>query len=708
MQGDSQTGYVLAIGMDLLPEALRARAADRLVDNVRRHDWHLSTGFLGTPDLLPALSDTGHLDVAYRLLLNDTYPSWGYEIAKGATTIWERWNSIMPDGSFGDVGMNSFNHYAYGAVGDWMYRTVAGIQPDNGNPGYAHLTFAPQPGGDLTSARASYRSAYGTIGSDWDLDARGDMRLRLTVPANTTATVRLPAPGRNAVTEGGRPAEQADGVRFVRMDGTVAVYEIGSGSYSFAVDRVLGDLGDTGDTVRELVTLTDQLAGKLGRPVTEYLRGRFSRLAAETTAARTAYLAGNSRSAAGDVHRALASAADTARWLRTQVAAGRLDQADADRFTVLLTRVDQRLSAASSTLVGAVVKLDLPVGERLPGAVVRATVTVTNGGQDPLTGVTSDLRAPDGWTVTPVGKRASTVAPGRTVRHGYDLRIPAGQSPVSGAVDGSASYRHRGGSATLPVAGTVAVAPAVQIVSAAPVPADVTPGGATTVGTVLRNRAGVRVTGRLTVTAPDGWRVAPATTGYDLAAGAETTVSTVLTAPVSVTQGPVEVTVATGDTAAERRAVAIPVRFDNPPRGAYDHVDLGDAASEQAHRLAASTYSATSTEAGLTRRYTDTTRPGGWFEFDLAVEPGEPFVLHSIETYDGPQLKDYEVVVDGVVAHTRSWRRTAGGAGTVSYQFVVDLPDATGDGVVRVRFRDTGDGYDPSIADVWATPVPAA
>ncbi|MET8310354.1 family 78 glycoside hydrolase catalytic domain [Micromonospora sp. NPDC005173] len=707
VQGDSQTGYVLAIGMGLLPDPVRAKAADRLVANVQRHDWHLSTGFLGTPDLLPALSDTGHLDVAYRLLLNDTYPSWGYEIAKGATTIWERWDSIKPDGSFGDVGMNSFNHYAYGAVGDWMYRTVAGIAPDAGNPGYSHLTFAPQPGGDLTSAKATYRSAYGSIGSDWALDERGDMRLRLTLPANTTATVRLPAPGRNAVTEGGRPAERADGVRFVRMDGTVAVYEIGSGSYSFAIDRVLGDLGDANDTARELVTLTDQLAGELGRPTAEYLRGRFGRLSAETTAARTAYLAGNSRSAAGDVHRALATAADTARWLRTQVAAGRLDQAHADRFTVLLTRVDQRLSAASSSLIGAVVKLDLPVGERLPGEVVRATVAVANGGRDPLTGVTSDLRVPDGWTVTPVGKRATTVAPGGTVSHRYDLRIPAGQAPATWSVDGSASYRHRGGTATLPVAGTIVVAPAVQIVSAAPVPADVTPGAATTVGTVLRNRAGVRVTGQLAVTAPDGWRVAPASAGYDLAPGAETTVSTVLTAPVSVTQGPVEVTVATGATAAERRALTVPVRFDNPPPGAYDHVDLGDATSEQAHRLAASTYSATSSEAGLTRRYTDTTRPGGWFEFDLAVRPGEPFVLRAIETYDGPQLKDYEVVVDGVVAHTRSWQRTVGGAGTVSYQFVVDLPEATGDGAVRVRFRDTGVGYDPSIADVWATAVPA-
>ncbi|MFG2053164.1 family 78 glycoside hydrolase catalytic domain [Micromonospora sp. NPDC048930] len=707
VQGDSQTGYVLAIGMNLLPEPLRAKAADRLVANVRRHDWHLSTGFLGTPDLLPALSDTGHLDVAYRLLLNDTYPSWGYEIGKGATTVWERWNSIMPDGSFGDVSMNSFNHYAYGAVGDWMYRTVAGIQPDPGNPGYAHLTFAPQPGGGLTSARASYRAAQGVIGSDWDLDARGDLRLRLTVPGNTTATVRIPAPGRHAVTEGGRPADEADGVRFVRMDGAVAVFEIGSGSYSFAVDRVLGDLGDAADAGQGLTALTDELADDLGPAVVAHLRAQLGKLADETGAARTAYLAGDSAAAAGAAHHALATGADLDRWLRTQVGVKRVDPAHADRFTALLTRVDQRLSAASSTLIGAVVKLDLPVGERLPGDVVAASVVVANGGTEPLTGVTTTLRVPDGWTLTPVGDLAGTVAPGATVSHRYELRIPAGQSPASVSLDGSASYRHQGGTATLPVAGTVTTAPAVVIVSAAATPAAVAPGAATTVNAVLRNRAAVPVSGRLTVTAPDGWRAAPGAAGYDLAPGAETTVSAVLTAPVAVTEGPVQVTLATGDTEAERRALAVPVRFTNPPADAYDHVDLGDPASEQAHHLAASTHSGTNTEAGLTRRYTNVSYPGGWFEFDLAVAPGQPFVLRAVETYDQAQLKDYEVVVDGVVAHSRSWRRTEGGVGTVSYQFVVDLPDATRDGVVRVRFRDTGDGYDPSIADVWSAPLPS-
>jgi alpha-L-rhamnosidase len=136
-----------------------------------------------------------------------------------------------------------------------------------------------------------------------------------------------------------------------------------------------------------------------------------------------------------------------------------------------------------------------------------------------------------------------------------------------------------------------------------------------------------------------------------------------------------------------------------------DHVDLGDAASEQAHGLTASPASGTNTEAGLTRRYTNAGQPGGWFEFDLRVPAGEPFVLRAIETYNQAQLKTYDVLVDGVRVHQREHRRSEGGAGWLTYQFVVDEPELTADGVVRVRFQDVGEDYDPSIADVWATPV---
>src|SRR5690606_35159852 len=168
LEGDSQTAYVLSLYMDLIPDSKRQAVADHLVERIKERDWHLSTGFLGTRDLLPALSETGHLDVAYRLLLNDTFPSWGYQIKNGATTMWEQWDGIKPDGTFRDPLTNSFNHYAYGAVGDWMYRNIAGIRHDPDNPGYKHIIIHPRLGGDLTHAKGEYESVYGKIVSDWE------------------------------------------------------------------------------------------------------------------------------------------------------------------------------------------------------------------------------------------------------------------------------------------------------------------------------------------------------------------------------------------------------------------------------------------------------------------------------------------------------------------------------------------------------------
>ena len=234
LPGDSQAGYVLALSFDLMPDGLVDAAADRLVANLERHDWHLATGFLGTPDLLPVLSRTGHTDVAYKLINQKTYPSWGYEVDKGATTIWERWNSIKPDGSFGDVSMNSFNHYAYGAVGNWMYQTIGGIQPDPSAPGYEHFTIAPQLGGGLGQAEASYESGYGTIVSRW-ARKNGRLTLEIQVPVGSSATVRIPATSIDAVTERGRPMANAQGVSDVRVEDGTVVGELGSGRYRFTV-----------------------------------------------------------------------------------------------------------------------------------------------------------------------------------------------------------------------------------------------------------------------------------------------------------------------------------------------------------------------------------------------------------------------------------------------------------------------------------------
>ncbi|QIL40758.1 family 78 glycoside hydrolase catalytic domain [Pedobacter sp. HDW13] len=188
---NTQTAYVLALQFDMLPENLRAQAAQRLVDNVRDYGNHLTTGFLGTPYLCHVLSRFGHENVAYDLLMQEKYPSWLYPVKMGATTIWERWDGIKQDGSFQTADMNSFNHYAYGAIGDWMYKNITGINPVVAQPGYKAILIAPRPGGNLTSASAELETVYGTVKSSWIL-SDGVFKLDVVVPANATATVVLP------------------------------------------------------------------------------------------------------------------------------------------------------------------------------------------------------------------------------------------------------------------------------------------------------------------------------------------------------------------------------------------------------------------------------------------------------------------------------------------------------------------------------------
>lgn len=186
----TQTAYVLALQFDMLPEELRSACADRLVANIRDYGNHLTTGFLGTPYICHVLTRFGHNDVAYDLLMQESYPSWLYPVKMGATTIWERWDGIKPDGSFQTPDMNSYNHYAYGAIGDWMYRTIAGINSATDAPGYKSIVIAPKPGGKLTQAAAELETAYGTVKSAWVLE-NNLLKLDVTIPANTRATIML-------------------------------------------------------------------------------------------------------------------------------------------------------------------------------------------------------------------------------------------------------------------------------------------------------------------------------------------------------------------------------------------------------------------------------------------------------------------------------------------------------------------------------------
>jgi alpha-L-rhamnosidase len=228
----TQTAYALALQFDLLPEELRAAAARRLAEDVRTRK-HLTTGFLGTPPLCHVLSRYGYLDEAYLLLNREEYPSWLYPVKQGATTIWERWDGQKPDGSFQTVEMNSFNHYAYGAIGDWMYRVMAGIDVDEAAPGYKHVLIQPRPGGGFTSVKASHETPYGKVASAWTI-AGGRFELAIEVPPNTKATVRLPKAQLASVTEGGAPLADGNGVIGRRQDDDVAVVDVGSGQYRFA------------------------------------------------------------------------------------------------------------------------------------------------------------------------------------------------------------------------------------------------------------------------------------------------------------------------------------------------------------------------------------------------------------------------------------------------------------------------------------------
>jgi alpha-L-rhamnosidase len=236
IKGDTQTGYVLALYMNLLPEALRPATAEYLVRAIEREDWHLSTGFVGVGYLCPALTESGRTDVAYRLLNNERYPSWGYTVRNGATTIWERWDGWTEENGFQSPNMNSFNHYSLGSVGEWLYRYVAGIDLDPQTAGYGRVVIRPHPGGGLSWARGEYDSVRGRIVSAWRVE--GDrFDLRITIPPNTTATVHVPVDGDAGISEGGKPIEQSEGVEVLRTGEVVLA--VGSGDYEF-VGRVTG------------------------------------------------------------------------------------------------------------------------------------------------------------------------------------------------------------------------------------------------------------------------------------------------------------------------------------------------------------------------------------------------------------------------------------------------------------------------------------
>ena len=238
----SQTAHVLALWSGLVPEAQQAATTRHLLDKIKANGFRMTTGFLGTRALLPVLSAHGHHDEAVRLFQSRRFPSWGYEVANGANTVWERWDSYTVDKGFQNAEMNSFSHYALGAVMEWAYQTLAGI--DTAQSGFQQIRIHPRPPkisaaaegeqAPLSWVKASYHSPHGPISTHWRRDGR-TYTLAVTLPANTSGTIWLPARTADAVTEGGRPLAQSRGLEIVGPQEDGLLLRAPSGSYAFSV-----------------------------------------------------------------------------------------------------------------------------------------------------------------------------------------------------------------------------------------------------------------------------------------------------------------------------------------------------------------------------------------------------------------------------------------------------------------------------------------
>lgn len=225
---DTQTSYLLPLAFLELPEDLQQKAVKHLLEAIKRSNYHLQTGFLGTPLLCNVLSNFGHNDIAYRLYTQTEYPSWLFPVKQGATTMWERWNSYTIKEGFGEVSMNSFNHYAYGAIEEWIMSHNLGIQRDENRPGYKHILMQPKIDDTFSFVKGGFRSVYGDISSAWEIKPSGT-EIEFTIPANTTATFTLPVSSMDNL----KLKKGKKGVSSKSFDDGKAVYELKSGAYKF-------------------------------------------------------------------------------------------------------------------------------------------------------------------------------------------------------------------------------------------------------------------------------------------------------------------------------------------------------------------------------------------------------------------------------------------------------------------------------------------
>jgi alpha-L-rhamnosidase len=268
--GDTQAGYALALSFDLLPAGMRGKAVARMVAALKRSDGALTTGIQSTVRLMLELTRWGHADLAYAILSRKEMPSWRYMVEHGGTTIWERWDGWVEGRGFQKPSMNSFNHWAIGSVGEWMWRVIGGIAPDDATPGCASFTVRPIPGGGLTWAKAAHRSIHGELVVQWQLH-EGRFHLDVTIPPNTSARIVLPCASPSRAREGEKPLAEARGLRVVGRSAEGLALRADAGSYHFVVQGTIetrrpGDGDRKGKGARDARRDGDRGGDSGGRP----------------------------------------------------------------------------------------------------------------------------------------------------------------------------------------------------------------------------------------------------------------------------------------------------------------------------------------------------------------------------------------------------------------------------------------------------------
>ncbi|QMW64879.1 family 78 glycoside hydrolase catalytic domain [Mumia sp. ZJ1417] len=693
-RGYRQTHNVLALAFGLAPDEATAKtAAASIVADVKDKGMHLNTGVLGTKYLLPVLTDHGYADIAYELATQTTYPSWGFMTENGGTSMWEHWA----------LDARSRGHYFLGTVDDWYYHDVAGISPSE-ETGYRNVSIAPAVTDKMDWARASTKTPYGPVSNSWRRS--GDrLTMDVDVPVGSTATVRIPAANALAVTEGGRAVADAEGVHDVSYAGGDVVVEVGSGSYAFVSDDQAGLVGDVKDRIGELRTSLRDVSG--GRAAMLAL----ARVAASgADASATAALAHARQDRDEKAADALVLAHHALKPLDHLIASAGLSDSDEQKVRAALEGARGATSVAVADLLELSFRATAPDTAVRPGDDVAVTVTASNGGRRQSSDITaSAVELPDGWAAGKPVTLAKKLAPGEQKSTDLTVTVDEEQKPASVTASARVGFVVSGAHLAVSKRFTVGVASPVALDEVVVTPSEVRPGGEATVTTRVRNLGRVPVTGSVEVGVPKGWTV-PEPVDVEVAAGGEETVSLSVAVPRDTERARAQHSLDVaftrdGEKLATGSGTAVVV-IDPSVADAIDHVDLGAASSEQAHGLTASSSSGTSNEAGLTRRYAGHLTPFSHFAFDLEIEPGKPFVLRAVETYDRAQTKRYKVYVDGEEVLLRTHQRTVG-AGTETHEVVVPAALAAADGTVRVKFENQDDPayYDPSIADVWSRPL---